>query len=81
MSGVLAARAMINGEDYDEMVKPLQEHVENISAFRKAIENYENKDFDRLLSLLGTPGVKQAVYNLPINFTDLIGSILKLIEK
>jgi len=81
MSGVLAARAMINGEDYDEMVKPLQEHIENISAFRKAIEKFENKDFDRLLSILGTPGIKQAAYNLPINFADLIGSILKLIEK
>ena len=81
MSGVLAARAMINGEDYDEMVKPLQEHIENVSAFRKAIEKFENKDFDRLLSILGTPGIKQAAYNLPINFTDLIGSILKLIEK
>lgn len=81
MSGVLAARAMIKHEDYDEMVKPLQEHVENISAFRKATEKFENKDFDRLLALLGTPGIKQAVYNAPFNFADLIGNIFKLIEK
>ena len=81
MSGVLAARAMINGGDYDEMVRPIQEHIENISAFRKAIEKFDNKDFDRLLSLLGTPGIKQLAYNLPFNFADFIGSILKLIEK
>jgi digeranylgeranylglycerophospholipid reductase len=81
MSGVLAARAMIQNEDYDKTVKPLQKHVENISAFRKAIEKYENKDFDRLLSILGTPGVKQTAYNVPINFADFIGSIIKLVKK
>lgn len=81
MSGVLAARAMIRNEDYDEMVKPLQKHIENISAFRKVIEKFENKDFDKLLSILGTPGIKQAAYNVPINYADFIGSILKLLNR
>lgn len=62
------------------MVKPIQKHIENISAFRKAIEKFENKDFDKLLSILGTPGIKQAVYNAPVNYADFIGSILKLIK-
>lgn len=81
MSGVLAARAMILDKDYDEIVQPLQKHIENKSAFRKVIEKFENKDFDRLLSILGTPGIKQSIYNVPINYADFIGSILKLMNK
>ncbi|MDF2522463.1 MAG: Dehydrogenase (flavoprotein)-like protein [Clostridiales bacterium] len=78
MSGVLAARAMILNQDYEKLIEPLQKHVENISAFRKVIEKFENKDFDKLLSLLGTPGVKQTVYNTPLNFGDLLGRLIQL---
>ncbi|HEY5584941.1 MAG TPA: dehydrogenase [Ruminiclostridium sp.] len=81
MSGVLAARAMILNEDYEELIKPLKNHVENISSFRKAIQNYENKDFDRLLSRIGSPGVKKLIYNTPINFTGSFGALLKNIQK
>ena len=77
ISGVLAARAMIKEGNYDEMVKPLQEHIENLSAFRNQIENFSNEDFDKLITFLGTPGIKQMVYNTNINFSDMAGSILK----
>ena len=77
ISGVLAARAIIQGDDYDAMVKPLQDHIENLSAFRNQIEEFSNEDFDKMISFLGTPGIKQMVYNTNINFTDMAGSILK----
>lgn len=81
MSGVLAARAMIQGLDYDLLMKPLQTHVENVSAFRKKIESFENKDYDKLLSFLSRTIVKSTVYNTGINFADMIGSILKRLQK
>ena len=81
ISGVLAARAIIKGLDYDSLMKPLQDHIDNISSFRKVIENFENKDYDRLLMLLDSPGIKQAVYNTGINFMDMAGSILKKLRK
>ena len=81
ISGILAARAIILNEDYDELIKPIQNHIENISAFRKTIENYENKDFDRLLSLLRVPGAKEIIYNTPLNFTDSFGAVLKNLQK
>lgn len=65
-SGVYAARAIIKGKDYDSLVKPLQQHVENISAFRDAMTNIDNDGFDKVISLLGTPGIKQVIYNTGI---------------
>lgn len=81
ISGVLAARTIIRGEDYDKLLKPLQEHIENISVFRNYIENFSNDDFDRMLSWLGTPGIKQLIYNTRLNFPDIAGKILSKIKK
>ncbi|WP_202710210.1 NAD(P)/FAD-dependent oxidoreductase [Sporosalibacterium faouarense] len=81
MSGVYAARSVIQGEDYTKLMKPLKKHVENVSAFRDIVNKFENKDFDRMLSVLGTPGVKQAIYNTNMNFVDAIGKVLKFFNK
>lgn len=80
MSGVYAARAIIQGKNYSKLVKPLKKHVENISSFRNSIDKFTNNDFDKLLSLLGTPGIKQTIYNSKINFVDAAGSILKMFK-
>jgi digeranylgeranylglycerophospholipid reductase len=81
ISGILAARAIIQKKNYDKMVKPLQKHVENISAFRNKIEKFSNDDFDKMITLLGTPGIKQLIYNTKLNFVDMAGSVMKEFNK
>lgn len=80
LSGIMAARAIIKGLDYNTLVKPLQDHVENISSFREPVNSLDNRGFDKLLTLLKTPGIKQAVYNSGINFIDTFGGILKNLQ-
>jgi flavin-dependent dehydrogenase len=80
ISGVLAARAIILGQDYDTLVKPLKEHIENISVFRNHLNNFNNDNFDKLITLLGTPGIKQLIYNTEINFADMAGNILNIFK-
>ena len=63
ISGTMAARAIARKEDYSSMVKTLQSHIESISVFRKNINNFTDADFDKIVSILGTPGIKQVVYN------------------
>lgn len=81
ISGTMAARAIARKEDYNSMVKPLQSHIESISTFRKNINNFSNADFDKIVSLLGTPGIKQAIYNTNINLIGMAGSVLKMLNK
>lgn len=81
ISGILAARAIINNENYTKPMKKMQQHLENISGFRNVVSKFDNDDFDRLLSFLNTPGVKQIIYNSRINFADMAGKILKHITK
>jgi len=81
ISGVMAARAIIKGEDYDSHVLPLKEHLENISSFRTVIDKFTNQDFDRVVAFLGTPGIKQAIYNSGIDFVDIAGWVLRRLSK
>ncbi len=80
ISGTMAARAIKEKKDYNNMVKPLQTHIENISAFRKVIDKFTNTDFDKLITILGTPGIKHIIYNTKIDMVGKIGSILKALQ-
>jgi digeranylgeranylglycerophospholipid reductase len=81
ISGTMAARAIAENRDYNSMVKPLQAHLESISSFRKYIDKFTNKDFDKLLSVLDTPVIKQLIYNTKIDFAGKLGRIFKNLNK
>lgn len=81
VSGVLAAKAMVENKDYESLIKPLKNHLENLSALRKPFETLDNKGIDRLLAAVNIPGVKQLVYKSGINFAELLGSALKNVYK
>lgn len=81
ISGVLAARSMIKNMDYEALIKPVQDHVENISSFRIPFEKIDNDGLDRLVLLIDTPVVKQMIYSSRINIMDLVGGMLKRIYR
>lgn len=81
ISGTMAARAIANKEDYSSMIKPLQSHIESISSFRKNINTFTNEDFDKIVAILGTPVIKQAVYNTRIDLIGKAGTIMKMLNK
>jgi len=77
ISGIMAARAMIHDLDYKSLIEPIKRHLENISALRTPFESLDNKGLDRLMLVMGAPGIKQAIYNTGMNFTDVVGGVLK----
>jgi len=64
-SGLLAGRAIAKGLDYNELVKPLQKNIQMLHAYRDAVNNLDNKGFDRLISCLGLPVIKHLIYKNP----------------
>ncbi|MFZ5966897.1 MAG: FAD-dependent oxidoreductase [Bacillota bacterium] len=65
-SGILAARSMARCSlDFNTIMKPILEDIALKQEFRKLMNTFENKDFDRLIRLLGFPMVKQFIYNNP----------------
>ncbi len=81
ISGILAARAIIPHKDYNQMVKPYWDNIENVSSFRTTLNKYQNKDFDRLISSLKIPGAKGLIYHSGMCFADKMGCINRLLQK
>lgn len=66
-SGILVAHSIIKGLDYDKLLKPIKDHVNKLHEFRKSLNTFDNKDFNKLISFLGFPIIKQFIYNNPLS--------------
>lgn len=64
-SGILAARAIVKGIDYEKLVQPIYEDIAKLHHFRKAMNTFDNTSFDKLLTLVGMPGIKQIIHKTP----------------
>ncbi len=65
--GVCAARSMVKGWDYERQIRDVIKTTENMYILRQAIEKFTDKDYDRLVSIIGIPGVKRIMYSTPMN--------------
>ena len=62
-SGVLAARAVATGRDYEELVKPLCREMHQTLVFREWLNRATNRDVDLLVRVITSPGLRQLIYN------------------
>lgn len=65
-SGILAARAIAKGKDYNELIKPIKKHVSKIHELRKMVSEFDNEDYDRMIKILTMPIIKRIIYNNPL---------------
>lgn len=64
-SGLLAAGAIAENLDYNKLIRPIRKDIAAIREYRKAVNFFENKDYDHLLSFLKLPLIRQYIYNNP----------------
>ena len=64
-SGFFAARSIINQIDYNTLMKPIIGEIRALNEFRKVFNTFDNDSYDKLVSTLGFPVIKQIVYNNP----------------
>jgi len=62
-SGVFAARSIVEGRNYEELLAHLKENIRVSIKLRKVLNRCTNKEYDHLVSFLTTPGIKQFIYN------------------
>jgi len=65
-SGIMAARAIVNNEDFNKLIKPFVKDVKRMHEYRKMLNVLNNNDLDRDISIIGTPGLKHMIYNNPL---------------
>lgn len=65
-SGILAARSILFGTDYQSLLTPLLEEVKAMHEFRIAFNTFDDKDIGKLVAFLTMPPAKQLIYNNPL---------------
>lgn len=80
-SGILAARSIVNNLDYNELMKPMMKDIKLKHEYRLIMNRMGNKDFDRLVALLGLPIIKQMLYKNPLYKASYGAYLIKLLNK
>ena len=76
-TGVMAARSIMEGLDYSTLIKDIRDRNNKLLEFRKAFNGATNKEFDMLMAVIGLPGIKQIIYDTPLDVVKLGSAILK----
>ncbi|OPX87669.1 NAD(P)-binding protein [Pelotomaculum sp. PtaB.Bin117] len=77
-SGVIAARSTIYHLDYEKEISFLINLIKKVNNIRNAFIKLNNTDINRLIAILGLPGVQQLIYRTKINVIDHIHSLINL---
>jgi flavin-dependent dehydrogenase len=80
-SGVFAARSIVEGRNYEGFLTNLKENIRFSTDLRKVLNRCTNKDYDHLVSLLTTPGIKQLIYNTNLDVIKYMALLAGLSEK
>lgn len=79
--GVMSARSMVEGKDYEKLIKKLVHRNLRLYQYRKGLNKLDNPDYDILVTSAGLPGIRQIVYHSPLNVVKLGASVLKPIVR
>jgi digeranylgeranylglycerophospholipid reductase len=80
-SGLLAGQAIARKLDYNELVKPLRKNIQTLHAYRQAVNTFDNKNYDRLITFLALPGIKQIFYKNPLYLLQQSNYMARLYNK
>lgn len=80
-AGTLVARAIVEGKDYDKLLKNIDTLIRDMVEFRKAFNKVGNTTYDFLVSATGLPIIKQLVYDTSLNVAGIGGSVLGLVNR
>ncbi|SHI85975.1 NAD(P)/FAD-dependent oxidoreductase [Desulfofundulus thermosubterraneus] len=80
-SGVYAGRALARGESYTSLTSDLRRKISYLATLRQLLNNMENEDFDNLVKLITTPGIKQFIYNTNIDILQYVTALLRFSEQ
>lgn len=79
-SGVMAGRSIAQGTDINLLLTDLTKRSHELNTLRPLLNAATNKDLDRLLTVMKTPGLRSLVYKTNIDIIKLLSSGLKLVS-
>ena len=78
LMGVFAAQSIVEGLDYETLLKPILDKEKAFYEIRKFFDTLDDDSFDTMLKIMGFPGIKQLIYHSNVNVIKSFGNTLKL---
>lgn len=79
VTGVMVARSIISNTDINLMLTDLRKKSQELNTIRTLLNSATNQDFDRLLTVMKTPGLRSLIYKTDIDIVKLLATGLKLV--
>jgi flavin-dependent dehydrogenase len=80
ISGVMVGRSIVQGSDINMLLKNVRKKSQELNTLRPLLNAATNKDFDRLLGIMKTPGLRTLVYKTDIDIIKLLSTGLKQVS-
>ncbi len=81
ITGVMAARAITENKHYEDLIGDVVTLNSRLYEFRKALNTTDNRQYDRIVTAIGLPGLSQMIYNTPLNIVKHGAKVLRLLSK
>lgn len=78
VSGVMAARSIAQGSDINMLLKDLIKRSHELNTLRQLMNASSNRDLDRLLAFMKTPGFRSLVYRTNIDIIKYLSMGINL---
>lgn len=80
VTGVMVARSIAQGLDVNMLLANIKKKSQQLNKMRSLMNTATNRDFDRLLALMKTPGLRSTVYRTNIDIIKLLSTGYGLIS-
>jgi len=78
VSGVMIGRSIAKGTDINLLLKDIHKKSRELGALRPLLNAADNKDFDRLMTIMKAPGFRPLVYRTNIDIIKILSIGLRL---
>ena len=79
--GIYAAQSIVEGKDYEKLLKDLVKQNLALKELRNTFDIASNKDYDKIFTALGLPGIRYIIYKTSLNVINAGDAILRLKRK
>ncbi|GAE87066.1 NAD(P)/FAD-dependent oxidoreductase [Acetivibrio straminisolvens] len=79
--GVMAARSIAKGLDYERLLKRVTKHNYQLYQMRKAFNKASNNTYDFLFATIGFPGIRHLLYNTRLDVVKNFARVYLINEK
>jgi flavin-dependent dehydrogenase len=80
-TGVMAGKSIACGKNYEKLIQNRVQQNLYMHEFRKSFNKISNKGYDKLITTIGIPGIKNLLYDTDFNVVKNMGKILGIFNK